>query len=102
VADSEEHVDLLRGQDLHRLSEALEQSFEAELGSQMDEFFELIEAGMMNFRDRLEDSLEAKKAGIPLTQEQKVELKAVQLVRTFLIRKLSEYEPEGPKGLSLQ
>jgi len=100
VADSKEFVDLLRDQDLHKLTEALEESFEAHLGPQMDEAFELIEAGLVDFRDRFAEMIEARRAGTPLTQEQKVEWKAIQLLRTLVIRKLSEYESGPPPGVS--
>jgi len=100
VADSKEFVDVLREQDLHRLTQALEESFEAHLGPQMDEAFELIEAGLVDFRDRFAEMIEARRAGTPLTQEQKVEWKAIQLVRTLLIRKLSEYEAGPLTGVS--
>ena len=99
-----------RKEDIEKLSEGrpeelqklLEESLEKEMGPRLDELAGIAEENLIMVRDDLKTLLERKESNT-LSREEKLELRFLQLARTLIVRRLSEYdEGEGGKPGLLQ
>lgn len=91
LASHEDDIRRLREGDPRELQKMLEDAFEEKLGGRMDEIASVARDYLLSVRDYLRELAAGREKGT-LTKQQKLSLRALQLSRTLIVRKLADYE----------
>ncbi len=79
----EQHAQDIKVLERDDLAQRLQEAFEASAGDVLDRFSEGVEMAIRSNRDELRGLIQKKQAGTPLTRVEQLELRYIQLWKTF-------------------
>jgi hypothetical protein len=79
----EHHAEDIKVLERDDLAQRLEEAFEASAGDVLDRFSEGVEMAIRSNRDELRELIQRKQSGAPLTRTEQLELRYIQLWKTF-------------------
>ncbi|MHC4592120.1 MAG: hypothetical protein ACYS8L_05430 [Planctomycetota bacterium] len=88
----DQHMDDIKSLEREDLSQRLREAFEESAGGVLDEFSAGVGESIKGVKGRLRELIHKKESGAPLTQKEELELRYIQLWKTYWAMRMVELE----------